>query len=90
MKTCLFCTNCGSMLRPGAACWKKCSAPIATGDIGDAIEQQGVYLKAQEAARPAKPAAVVTAPAPMSKPRDPRPYWQRKCTCGHCMSCIGE
>lgn len=90
MTTCLFCTNCGSMLRPLTACRKGCTAPIISGSIEEAIDQQSAHRKAQESARPAKPVASVPVAAPVSKPRDPRPYWQRKCTCGHCMSCIGE
>jgi len=31
------------------------------------------------------------APAPAARfARSTRPQWQRACTCGHCMACIGE
>lgn len=87
-----YCTCCGSMLRPAVPCRKGCTAPIVSGDMGLAIALQGAYEKAQQSkvAQQVKPVAVALAPTTAAKPRDPRPYWRRACTCGHCMACIGE
>lgn len=87
MYTVTYCPCCGSMLRPGAACSKKCGVEPVSGTMSDAIAQQGVYLAQQAARAPAK----TTAPAkPVVSGRVVKPYWQRPCTCGHCMACIGE
>jgi len=89
MTTITYCSCCGSFIRPFGTCPKKHDAPAVTGPMADAIAQQGVYLAAQKAAPPA-PAPTPVAPiaAPASRPA--RAPWQRRCTCGHCMACIGE
>jgi hypothetical protein len=87
-----FCTCCGSLLKPSADCWKKCGAPITTGPMGDAIAQQGLFIAA-EAAKPVvktEPSPYARRPVTTAPVRSARPMWHRRCTCGHCMTCIGE
>ena len=67
-------------------------APITTGTMSDAIAQQGVFIAA-EAAKPiikAEPNPYARRPVAAAPVRNARPMWQRRCTCGHCMTCIGE
>ncbi len=46
------------------------------------------YLAAASEARKASLAKTATPAARFA--RSTRPQWQRACTCGHCMTCIGE
>ena len=46
------------------------------------------YLAAASEARRASLAKTATPAARFG--RSTRPQWQRRCTCGHCMTCIGE
>jgi hypothetical protein len=86
--TIIYCPCCGSMLRPGASCRKGCAVEPVTGTMADAVAAQGAYLAAQAAKAPAKPAPATVAPKAPARPF--RPMWQRRCTCGQCMACIGE
>jgi hypothetical protein len=58
----------------------------------EAIAQQGVFIAA-ETAKPvvkAEPSPYARRHVAAAPARDARPMWQRRCTCGHCMACIGE
>ena len=89
MTTVTYCPCCGSMLRPGAPCRKGCTAEPVRGDMDAAITLQSAWLATQAAKAPAKVAPAIVAPAAPAR-RDSRPMWRRACTCGQCMSCIGE
>lgn len=46
---------------------------------------------AREAASEARRASLAKTATPAARfARSTRPQWQRACTCGHCMTCIGE
>jgi len=45
----------------------------------------------REAASEARKASLAKTATPAARfGRSTRPQWQRACTCGHCMACIGE
>lgn len=86
--TIIYCPCCGSMLRPATSCRKGCTDAPVSGTMDAAVAQQGIYLAAQEAKAPKR--AATPAPVATTTARYGRPMWQRRCTCGHCMRCIGE
>lgn len=86
-----YCPTCGSMSRPGTPCRKGCGVALVSGPMDEAIRLQGEWVKAQPAPVPAPPSPYNRA-ARATKPtaRQSLLPWQRPCTCGHCMTCIGE
>ena len=89
------CKTCGTeairgtmdeMLAKQAARTAATPAPVAAPVSGDE------YARAcREAASEARKASLAKTATPAARfARSTRPQWQRACTCGHCMTCIGE
>lgn len=65
--------------------------PPSAEDIARAEEAARYSAAVREAASEARRASLAKTATPAARfARSTRPQWQRACTCGHCMTCIGE
>jgi len=97
-----YCPTCGQPHRYLATC-KTCGATAVRGTMDEMYAIQGAHKAAAPAPVAASVAesfdlAAYRAHAreearrelAAKSPRRSPATWQRRCTCGHCMSCIGE
>lgn len=94
-----FCPSCGIAHKLFAVC-KTCGAEAIRGTMDEMLALQAARAAASPAPvapvasdylAQARAAASEARRADLAKTaRTARAPWQRRCTCGHCMSCIGE
>lgn len=95
-----FCPACGAPHKLFAVC-KRCGVEAIRGTMDEMAARQSAYAAPAPAAAPSDvPSDYLTqVRAAMSEARRAslaatarvtRAPWQRRCTCGHCMTCIGE
>ena len=64
--------------------------PTAEGTAKAAASAEYTRLVREEASEARRASLAATATPAARFARSTRPQWQRACTCGHCMTCIGE
>ena len=96
-----YCPTCGQPHKYLATC-KDCGAAAVRGTMEEMYTVQGAHKAAAPVAPPVAESFDVAAYrahvreearrelAAMSSRRSSAPWQRRRCSCGHCMSCIGE